>query len=222
MLAPSTRGQHRESGWRLGDGEMTLIFVRHGESEANALGVYAGWADYDLTDRGRAEAGAVARRLADAGAVALYSSPLIRARHTADALASSTGLAVEEVLDLREYTFGDAERMKREDVLARWGPSSAERRVPGEEGWEPFRERVERSFDALFDRHRDDLAICVSHGGWLLRVASYIWGLGPRDGVRTTTTNCAVTVVEAIDGAHVVTVWNDACHLVAVEAGEGR
>ncbi len=205
---------------------MTLMFVRHGQSEANALGVYAGWADYGLTARGRAEAQAVALRLADAGAVALYSSPLIRARNTADAIASSTGLAVVEVPDLREYSFGDAERMKRDDVSARWGPSSAERSIPGEEGWEPFRERVERTFESLFDRHRDDLAICVSHGGWLMRVVSYIWGLGPRDGVHTTTTNCAVTVVEAIDGAPVVTAWNDACHLVSlragVEAGEGR
>ena len=201
---------------------MTLMFVRHGQSEANALGVYAGWADYELTARGRTEAESVARRLEDAGAVALYSSPLIRARQTADAIASSTGLAVQEVLDLREYTFGDAERMTPAEVIARWGPRSPERAIPGEEGWEPFRARVERAFDSLFERHRDELAVCVGHGGWLLRLASYIWGLGPRDGVHTTTTNCAVTIVEAIDGAPVVTVWNDACHLVEVGAAEGR
>ena len=201
---------------------MTLILVRHGESEANALGVYAGWADYGLTDRGQTEAKAVERRLGDAGAVALYSSPLSRARQTADTIAGSTGLAVAEILDLREYGMGEAERLTPADVTARWGRLAPERTIPGEEGWESFVERVERAFDSLFERHRDDVAICVGHGGWLLRAASYLWGLGPRDGVQATTTNCAVTVVEAIGGAPVITVWNDACHLVGVGAGERR
>ena len=34
----------------------TLVLLRHGESEWNALNLFTGWVDVDLTDKGRAEA----------------------------------------------------------------------------------------------------------------------------------------------------------------------
>lgn len=192
---------------------MTLIFVRHGQSEANARGVYAGGSDSVLTAAGHAEAGSVASRLAGTPAAVIYSSPLSRARQTADAIANATGLAIEEVDSLREHSLGDAEGLQFAEARRRWGASSPTREIPHFEPWPDFRARVDATFDSLFAQHSGDAAIVVGHGGWLLRAAAHVFGLGDGDPIGATTTNCAITLFESIDGVPVVTTWNDGCHL---------
>ena len=68
-----------------------LILVRHGESTGNASGLLLGRIDSPLTERGVGQARSLA--VAVAGATRLVSSPLARARDTAEAL--GTGLPVE-------------------------------------------------------------------------------------------------------------------------------
>ncbi|MDT5324052.1 MAG: 2,3-bisphosphoglycerate-dependent phosphoglycerate mutase, partial [Mycobacterium sp.] len=48
-------------------GAATLILLRHGESEWNALNLFTGWVDVDLTDKGRAEAARGGTLLAEQG-----------------------------------------------------------------------------------------------------------------------------------------------------------
>ena len=93
---------------------MTLLLLRHGESEGNALRVIQGWREYPLTSRGRAQADAAGRHLASVGAVALYTSPLLRARETAAAVEAHSALQAVELPDLREYHFGEAEGLRWE------------------------------------------------------------------------------------------------------------
>ncbi len=64
-----------------------LVLVRHGETEANRLGLYLGHADLELTSRGRAQAEALAGMLPRPDVV--VSSPLRRARQTAEHLAAA-------------------------------------------------------------------------------------------------------------------------------------
>jgi 2,3-bisphosphoglycerate-dependent phosphoglycerate mutase len=67
-------------------GAATLILLRHGESEWNALNLFTGWVDVDLTDKGRAEAVRGGELLAEQGVLpdVLYTSLLRRAIMTAD------------------------------------------------------------------------------------------------------------------------------------------
>lgn len=62
----------------------TLVLVRHGQSQANADGLFTGLLDVPLTDRGRSEAARAARMLNDAGIAppVWFCSPLRRARET--------------------------------------------------------------------------------------------------------------------------------------------
>jgi 2,3-bisphosphoglycerate-dependent phosphoglycerate mutase len=64
----------------------TLVLLRHGESEWNALNLFTGWVDVDLTDKGRAEAVRGGELLADEGVLpdVLYTSLLRRAITTAN------------------------------------------------------------------------------------------------------------------------------------------
>ena len=72
-----------------------LILVRHGESVANAQGLLLGRTDAELTDAGRAQAVA-ARSLLRDPVVEVRTSPLSRARHTAELLALGLPVTVDE------------------------------------------------------------------------------------------------------------------------------
>ncbi len=65
--------------------DSTLILLRHGESEWNALNLFTGWVDVDLTDKGRAEAVRGGKLMAEQGLLpdVLYTSLLRRAITTA-------------------------------------------------------------------------------------------------------------------------------------------
>ncbi|MDQ1292339.1 MAG: hypothetical protein QG608_217 [Actinomycetota bacterium] len=68
----------------------TVLLVRHGRTTANAAGVLPGWTPgIHLDDRGRNQAGALARRLAPLPLVAVVTSPLERCRQTAELLLSA-------------------------------------------------------------------------------------------------------------------------------------
>ncbi|MEI2620712.1 MAG: 2,3-bisphosphoglycerate-dependent phosphoglycerate mutase [Candidatus Nanopelagicales bacterium] len=62
----------------------TLILLRHGESEWNALNLFTGWVDVDLTEKGVAEAGRAGLLLADSGVLpnVVHTSVMRRAIRT--------------------------------------------------------------------------------------------------------------------------------------------
>jgi broad specificity phosphatase PhoE len=196
---------------------MTLIFVRHGESEGNVGRVIQGWLELPLTAAGEAQAAAVARRLASAAASALYTSPLRRARQTAEAIAATTGLEVIDLADLREYCFGEAQGLTWEQAASRWGLLERDwgvGAVPGEEGMETFRARVRRQFEELHERHMDSVAIAVIHGGVFGALVASLCGLEPHEHVQLYTGNCGIMVVtHERNGDPVITTLNDLCHL---------
>src|SRR5258706_6988500 len=71
-----------------------FVLVRHGEASGNREMRYLGATDAPLTERGQAQARQLASALALYRPAALYTSPLLRARQTAEAVAAVLGLAV--------------------------------------------------------------------------------------------------------------------------------
>lgn len=74
-----------------------LVLVRHGESEWNKLGLWQGWTDIDLTEKGLEQAKETGKQLKDISFDYAYSSPLIRARKTLDAVLNVIGQKLEVV-----------------------------------------------------------------------------------------------------------------------------
>ncbi len=199
---------------------MTLILVRHGESEGNALGVFQGWKDYPLSELGRRQAAAAAERLSDAAAAALYSSDLLRASETGEIVAAKAGLTVERREPLRERSFGEAEGLTWAQISQRFGAGVriGEGAIPGEEPVAAFRTRVGDEIDRLMERHREELAICTSHGGTITATVAHVLGLPPTERVRLSIPNCALTVLEFERGRPVITSLSDDCHLDGLRA----
>lgn len=84
----------------------SFIFVRHGKSQANQDKIIA-TADSPLTKEGEAQARKEGRALKKSGVTAVISSPLLRARQTAEIIAKQLKIAdVQVVDDLRERGFG--------------------------------------------------------------------------------------------------------------------
>jgi broad specificity phosphatase PhoE len=196
---------------------VTLILVRHGQSEGNARGVICGSLDVALTDRGHDEARRVGDHLASHPVAAVYSSALRRAAETGTAIARHHALEVVPVEALNEYHYGEAQGLTWPQMIERyqlttrdWGRGI----VPGEEGYEAFRSRVGVAIDAIAERHRDDLAVIACHGGTIIQTLGHLLGLPPHTSPRARVTNCSITILEhRQDQLEIVTV-NDVCHLL--------
>lgn len=88
----------------------TLLLIRHGRTGANTGGVLAGWSPgVGLDDEGRSQAAALAQRLRPVPLAAVVTSPLDRARETADGVLSGRPAPVPVHVDdrLGEVRYGD-------------------------------------------------------------------------------------------------------------------
>ena len=143
---------------------MAVILMRHGETALNAARVMQP-ADTPLSERGAAQARAVAQRLARRGGIgAILSSDLRRARLTAEAIGAALALPVEASARLQERNFGDL-RGRPYDTLG-FDPLVMQEAPPGGESAAAFAERVQQAFDEMLQRHagaRADLVV-VTHG----------------------------------------------------------
>jgi len=103
-----------------------LILLRHGQSEWNALNLFTGWEDVELTDLGRAEAAEAGRLLADAGVDVrvLHTSLLSRAILTANLALEAMGrlwLPVSRSWRLNERHYGDLQGRNKKETAERYG-----------------------------------------------------------------------------------------------------
>ena len=146
-----------------------ILVVRHGQSTWNADGRWQGHADPPLTELGLAQAGAAGAALAaDAlELAAVVSSDLVRARQTAEVVASVLGVAsVDLEPRLRETVTGEWTGLTRAEIEAAWPGWLAEgRRPPSFEGWDEVADRVCAALGAIHAAHPGQAVLAVSHAG---------------------------------------------------------
>lgn len=150
----------------------TFYLIRHGETEYNAQSRLQGHTDIPLNDIGRKQAEDLAKELETTHFDALYSSPLSRARSTADILSEHLHLPVQIIEELRERKLGDLEGKSKEEMLAQypdWGKMSEEERWTDErEHTESAKHTSERILQTLksIAKEKDGQTIAiVTHGG---------------------------------------------------------
>ena len=146
----------------------TVLLIRHGETDAMATRLTGRLPNVHLNDAGVRQARALGERLARIGPAALYSSPLLRARSTADALAAELNVAVEIDNDLSEVDFGEWTGLTFEALAARddWRAYNATRGgavVPGGESPGASAARVTRTLHKFHGRHPGAAVVAVTH-----------------------------------------------------------
>lgn len=125
---------------------LTLILTRHGQAAADNV-MLGGQLDVPLTDDGRTEAAALARRLAGVRVDRIVASPMLRAIETAQILAAGRPIEVDE--RLRELDYGRWEGLTHPEIdghdpelRARWEHDPAETHSPGGESGEDVAARA--------------------------------------------------------------------------------
>jgi broad specificity phosphatase PhoE len=207
-----------------------LILVRHGQTEANAQGLLLGRADPPLTETGRRQARSLATALPTAARI--VSSPLMRARQTAEVIArGSSGAAGGSDEGANE---GAANPAREIEVDPRWiemdygsldcRPASAldaaswrrwredPRFVPADgESLASVGRRVREACQALAAEaaHRD--VIVVSHVSPIKAAVAWAMGVGDEVAWRMFLSDAAVSRIDTSGGTPVLLAFNDAC-----------
>lgn len=160
----------------------TLLFIRHGETDANVNGQLEGATDRPLNATGQAQAQALAVRLLSENRPiqVIYSSSLTRARQTAAALATALGeLPVQVDPDLSEYRLGEWDGLTLEelrDEKQMWVRTASDPHFapPGGESAMQFGLRLVRAVRAILSRHPGQTVAIFSHGGALATVLALL------------------------------------------------
>ena len=157
---------------------MKLYFVRHGESQANIQHVISNReSPFELTPRGKGQAKSLAENLKDIPITAIYSSPVLRARETAEILSQSFYLSYQVTEALREYDCGILEEKSDEaswklhsEIAEDWTVNHNYLRKPeGGESFLDIKKRFIPFIESFTHNHLNSQnhILFVSHGGLL-------------------------------------------------------
>lgn len=201
----------------------TMIhLVRHGETILTPTRKFSGTGSLDpeLTEDGLAQAERVAGEVVKLQPEVLISSPLKRARQTADAIARATGLEVAEDEDWFELSFGTWDGKSIEEVRAEspdeyqaWLNSSSYR--PGDgESYDEARVRIDAALDKLVAKYPGQKVVVVTHNGVIKSAVNLAIG-GPNDGVfHMDATPCSISTISIwpSDGLRALRSFNERGH----------
>lgn len=162
---------------------MKLLLVRHGESEADILGVHEGRADFPLTERGQEQAQLLSAWLkANEDFDEIIASPLVRARQTAERIAQATGVPLTLDDQLMEWDNGLLAGMDREAANLKYplpeGGRKGHHKHANTESLIEFRARAEDFMSRLKEAYPMGARLCiVSHGGMINMLYQALMGL---------------------------------------------
>lgn len=178
-----------------------FYFIRHGESIANQQNRLCGHTDWDLTDLGREQARCTAQRLQDVPVDVVLSSDLLRAKHTAQAVANLRGLQVQTDPGFREIFVGPWEGQLETDVIAREPEALAAWRrelkhVPGGESIQQLYDRVRAALDRAAMLYAGKRVVVVTHATPIRLLTCVLSGRPLEDAAQITpVSNASVTTV---------------------------
>ena len=189
---------------------MELYLIRHGQSEANALKVYSGWAEYSLTPLGEQQALRTGELVKNIAFDRIISSDLLRARQTAALV--FPGRTIEINSDIREVNLTRIAGQPIAEIKARLRAVSDKSlkeydySVLGCESVDHFMARIAHFLDGL-DKSSPERIAVVAHNGALRAMAAHVleakWST-----VSVKNDNCSVSVLESVRDHWTIKHWN--------------
>lgn len=162
----------------------TILLVRHGENDWVKKHRLAGWIEgIHLNENGRQQAAAAADRVSNLPVKALYSSPVLRCRETAEFIATSQNLPLHVLEAVGEVRYGKWEgkkikklAKKKEWFTVQFFPSRM--KFPGGEALRQVQARGIEALEALAEQHDEkDIIVVVSHADLIKLVLAHYLGV---------------------------------------------
>lgn len=176
-----------------------LYLVRHGATLSNRLAVYSGRSEEGLIDAGREQAERLGRRASELGVQAIVTSPVRRARQTAEIIAARTGAAVTQDEDLIEIGMGPWKGLSEDRVRERfptdfrtWNTRPADLRVEGRETLAEVRRRAVRAVESALGSGSEAVMLAVTHVAVIRCLWLHYRGLDLNGYKRVDVPNCSV------------------------------
>jgi len=201
-----------------------ILLTRHGHVEGIKPARFRGREPLDLTARGRAEAEAVARRIAGAWRPsAIYTSPMGRCVATGAAIAKACGIAAKTCDDLNDIDYGawqfktfvDAKAQDPE-LFATWFATPQLVRFPNGEALQDLAARVANAVRMVLSRHAGDTIVLVGHDSVNRMLLLHFLDLPPSAFWRIDQTPCCLDEIDVTGDKVCVRRINETRHLDAI------
>jgi probable phosphoglycerate mutase len=151
---------------------MQIILVRHGETMANKAQLVLGTSDVPLTELGRGQAKAAAKKISlmEPSPTILFSSPYQRAKETAGYISNVIGLNPIFIDGLKEMHSGEMEGIKASEMddkypeyMKNWRRDHSTARPPDGETLQEVHSRAWKSILDIFNEYDESLVVVVAH-----------------------------------------------------------
>jgi probable phosphoglycerate mutase len=201
----------------------TIVLVRHGHTDLSLADYMCGTTDPPLCAAGVEMADAVAERVARERWVALYASPLLRTRQTAEPVGRRLGLPLRVESDLREIAYGEWEGRRLSEIraadgerLRRWVERPGTTAPPGGESGAAVVARARPAVERILEKHPEGNVLVVSHKS-TIRLLLCAWLGIDLDlyRARIAVPVASLSAVEFRDSGPLVTRLGDVSHLPA-------
>ncbi|HTZ54195.1 MAG TPA: histidine phosphatase family protein [Candidatus Acidoferrum sp.] len=199
--------------FRVAHGATELLLIRHAEAEPLRPSEAFEPKDVDLplTPRGRGQAAALAVRLQQRGIAAIYTSPLLRTRETAEILAQATRLPIAEDSRLREVEIAGVGPVAMHDLAEIAIANGGWSHLPGTESSQDVRARLREALDAIVVTHPGKRVAVISHAGAINAYIASLLGLS--SDFFFPAGNTSLSIVRARDSLRLLVTVNDIAHL---------
>ncbi len=187
-----------------------MIFVRHGQSEANVVPAFAGWTDAPLTEKGHKQAEAAAEYLLKYKIDVAYASDLQRAFCTARHIADKQNVTVIPEPAFREIFAGEWENRPYAELVeaypvayTTWLQDIGHAQPTGGETVAELQARVAAAVARILEKHKGETVLIGTHAT-PVRVMECIWRGLPLSCAKDVkwVPNASATVVEYDDAGH--------------------
>ena len=198
-----------------------ILLVRHGHVEGIEPERFRGREPLELTTLGRAEAAAVAKRIAGRWQPGkIYTSPMGRCVKTADAIAKICGIGVENCDDLNDLDYGAWQfkafaqaQAEHPALFAAWFATPHLVRFPNGESLQDLAARTANAVRLMLARHPDDTVVLVGHDSVNRALLLQFLGLPLASYWRIEQDPCCVNEIDVADGQNCVLRLNETHHL---------
>ena len=198
----------------------SIFIARHGETVWNLEGRIQGHSDISLSDKGKQQAQALARRLSDVSFGAAYCSDLSRTTETAQIVMEGRSAPLQRTAELREYSKGVFEGMTEPEYKTKYPELHQASLVndldfapPGGETIRQASARMGAFISEIQQRHPDDTTLIVGHGGSLRAAIVALLSLPLEANWKFAMGNCALSVIATYPNNAVLHLYNDTSHL---------